>query len=93
MTENHRRFPRHEVKVNVELSFLDVNSRIFKTRDISDGGMFLVVDSPASYPIGEMVHVHFFDPLHEDADTFKDAIIVRVAGDGIGISYVELEAF
>ena len=93
MIQNQRRFPRHEIKVNVELSFLDVNSRIFKTRDISDGGMFLLVDSPGNYPIGDMVHVHFLDPLHDEADTYKDAIIVRVADDGIGISYVELEAF
>ncbi|MGB5396498.1 MAG: PilZ domain-containing protein [Gammaproteobacteria bacterium] len=93
MTENQRRYPRHEIKVNVEMSFLEENSRIFKTRDISEGGMFLLVDSPASYPIGEMVHVHYLDPLREEADTFKDAIIVRVADDGIGISYVELEAY
>lgn len=93
MTENKRLHPRHEIKVNVELSFLDTDSRIFRTRDISEGGMFLEVDNPAGYPLGEMVLVHYLDPLNYDADAYKDAVIVRVTEDGFAISYVELEAF
>lgn len=93
MTENQRRFPRTEIKVNVELSFLDHGARIVKTRDISDGGMFLLTEDADQYPLGELVQVHFLDPLHDDADTFKDAVIVRVAEDGIAISYLEMEAF
>ena len=93
MTENKRKYPRTETKVNVELSFMERDSRIVKTRDISEGGMFLVTDNPGRYPIGEMVSVHYLDPLHDEADTFKDAVIVRVTDDGIGISFVEMDAF
>lgn len=93
MTENKRRYPRTEIKVNVELQFLDKDANIVKTRDVSEGGMFLVTENASDYPIGEMVHVHFLDPLNDDADTFKDAIIVRVTDDGIAISYVEMDAF
>lgn len=93
MSENQRRYPRHELNIKVAVSCLDVDSRIFKTRDISDGGMFLQVDDPTQYPQGEMVHVHFLDPLHDDSDTHKDAVIVRVTGNGVAISYVDLEAF
>jgi len=93
MTENQRRYPRTEIKVNVELSFLDKDSHIIKTRDISEGGMFLVTESASEYPLGEMVHVHYLDPLHEDADTYRDAIIVRAANDSIAISFVEMNAF
>jgi len=93
MTESQRRHPRREIKVNVELSFLDQDSHIVKTRDISEGGMFLITENADSYPLGEMVQVHFLDPLNEDADTYKDAVIVRVAADGIAISYIEMAAF
>ncbi len=93
MTENQRRYPRTEIKVSVELTFLDEPYTIVNTRDISEGGMFIEVDSPAKFPIGEMVHIHYLDPLNDGEDTFKDAIIVRVADDGIGISFIELTEF
>jgi len=93
MTENKRRYPRTEIKVNVELSFLENDSRIVKTHDISDGGMFLLTENAEQYPLGEMVHVHFLDPLHDEADTFRDAVIVRIADNGIAISYIDMEAF
>ena len=92
-SENKRRYPRTEIKVNVDLSFSDQESHIVKTRDISEGGMFLVTDHPERYPLGELVHVHYLDPLNDEADTFKDAVVVRTADDGIGISFVEMDAF
>jgi c-di-GMP-binding flagellar brake protein YcgR len=93
MTENKRKYPRTEIKVNVELSFLENDSKIVKTRDVSAGGMFLVTDNAVHYPLGEMVHVHYLDPLNDEADTFKDAVVVRIADDGIGISFVEMDAY
>ncbi len=91
--ENNRKYPRHDIKVNVELSFIDADSHIVNTRDISAGGMFISVESPQGYPMGEMVHLHYLDPLNDDADTHKDAIIVRIIGNGIGVSFVEFDAF
>ena len=93
MTENQRRHPRTEIKVSVELTFLDDPYTIVNTRDISEGGMFIEVNSPSKFPIGEMVHIHYLDPLNNNEDTFKDAIFVRVADDGIGIAFVELAEF
>lgn len=93
MTEIHRSHPRHELKINAALTCLSTDSRIVKTRDISVGGMFLLLDNPGDFPIGEMAQIHYLDPLNSDADTFKDAIIVRVADDGIALSFVELDEF
>lgn len=90
MTENQRRHPRTEIKVSVELTFLDEPYSIVNTRDISEGGMFVEIESSEKFPIGEMVHIHYLDPLNNNEDSFKDAIIVRVADDGIGISFIEL---
>ncbi len=53
--------------------------------------MFIEVDSAnEKFPIGEMVSVHYLDPLNNDQDTFKDAVIVHVADDGFGICFIEM---
>lgn len=93
MIENKRRYPRTAVKVSVELTFLEERYQVVNTRDVSEGGMFIEMDNRGKYPIGEMVHLHYLDPLNDNEDTFKDAVIVRVVDDGIGVSYIEMNAF
>ena len=93
MNENLRRHPRKEIKVSVELTFLDEPYSVVNTRNISEGGMFLEVESAEQYPIGEMVNVHYLDPLNDDADTFKDAIIVHKNEEGFGICFIEMTEF
>jgi c-di-GMP-binding flagellar brake protein YcgR len=93
MNIDNRRYPRKAIKVSVELTFLEERYQVVNTRDISDGGMFIEMNDHGKYPIGEMVHLHYLDPLNDDEDTFKDAIIVRVADAGIAVSYIELDAF
>ncbi len=93
MTENNRKYTRHDVQVDVQLSFLENDARHVRTRDISDGGMFLEIANTSEYPLGEMVHLKYNNPSQDDQDTEKDAIIVRVADDGLGIAFVELNEF
>ena len=93
MSKDQRRFPRKEIKVSVELTFLDQPYTIVKTRDISEGGMFIEVKSADTFPIGELVNVHYLDPLNDNEDTVKDAAIVRVVEDGIAISFIEMGDF
>lgn len=93
MTENNRKYSRRAIQVDVQLSFLENETKHVRTRDVSEGGMFLEIDDTSEYPLGEMVHLKFNDPDHDGLDTEKDAIIVRLADDGLGISFVELNAF
>ncbi len=90
MKDDNRTYERASVTINAALSFQDIDSRIIKTRNISASGMFLVVDDPDQFPIGEIVHLHFLNPLDDDADTFKDAVVVRIAADGIAVSFLDL---
>ena len=60
---------------------------------VTPDGMFIEVKPAENFPIGELVNVHYLDPLNDDEDKFKDAVIVRVAKDGIGISFVEMTEF
>jgi c-di-GMP-binding flagellar brake protein YcgR len=93
MSRNLRKHERKQTKINVELTLLDEPYVVVNTRDISQGGMFLEVNTAEKFPVGEMVSVHYLDPLNNDADTFKDAIIVHKNNDGFGICFIEMTEF
>lgn len=93
MSENHRQYPRQEVQIEVELSFLEDTARTVITRDMSEGGLFMRLKNAEHYPMGEMVSLNFKDPLEDYAPTSKDAIIVRHTDDGIAVAYIEIDGF
>ncbi len=93
MSENLRRFPRKEIQIEVELSFLEDSARTVITRDMSEGGLFMRIKDTEHYPMGEMVNLRFKDPMANFEDTEKDAIIVRHTDDGIAVAYVEIDEF
>ena len=93
MSENLRRFPRKEVQIEVELSFLEDNARTVITRDMSEGGLFMRLKDTEHYPMGEMVNLRFKDPMDDFTETEKDGIVVRHTDDGIAIAYVEIDEF
>jgi len=63
------------------------------TRDISQGGLFLQISDIKHYPMGEMLNLHYKNPLDNFADTEKNAIIVRRTDKGIGVAFVEIDGF
>ena len=93
MSESQRRFPRKEVQVKVELSFLDDSVRTVITRDISEGGLSLRLQDTSHYPMGEIVGLRFKNPLADNEETEKDAVIVRHTNDGIAVAFVEMGDF
>ena len=91
MSENLRRHPRTEVEIEVELRFLEDHVRTVITRNMSEGGLFMCVKDSSRYPLGEMVNLHFKNPLDSFSDTEKEAIIVRLEDDGIAVAFVEID--
>ena len=89
MAENQRKSPRRELCVDVQLAFLAYEPTPAKTRDVSEGGMFLEVENSAEYKIGEELHLRYTDPFHDNADTMITATVVRIVSDGIGITFPE----
>ena len=89
MADNQRKHPRRELLVDVQLSFLAYEPTPAKTRDISEGGMFLEVENSSEYKIGERLHLKYRDPFHDNTDTIIDAVVVRITSDGIGINFPE----
>jgi len=93
MSKNGRQHERHDIHIDVTLTFQDNKDSVTRTRDISDGGMFLELDNASAYPMGEMVHIQYKNPFRDNMDTHLDAVVVRVAEDGIGIAFVEIGGF
>jgi len=93
MYENKRRFPRQEIQIEVQLSYLEDTAVTVTTRNMSQGGLFLQLKNTEHYPMGEMVNLHFKNPLNNLEETTKDGVIVRHCDDGIAIAFVEMEDF
>ena len=93
MSEDNRRFPRQETQIEVELSFLEDTACTVTTLNMSEGGLFLQLKNAEHYPMGEMVKLHFKNPLKNLEETEKDGIVVRHANNGIAIAFIEMEAF
>ena len=93
MSENNRRHERHDIQINVMITLMDTETRTIQTHDISEGGMFLATDSHSDFPLGEMVHIHYNNPLNNDTETDVDAIIVRLSDNGVGVAFIEMDAF
>lgn len=93
MSEHNRRYERHHIQIDVNLSLLDKELQTLKTHDISEGGMLLTTDSSSAFPLGEMVHVQYNNPLKNNEKTEVDAIIVRLSDNGVGIAFIEIDIF
>jgi len=93
MSDNNRRYERHDIQIDVMLTLMENEPLTIKTLDISEGGMFLATNSSSDFPLGEMVHVQYNNPLKNDTETEVDAIIVRLTDRGVGISFIEMDAF
>ncbi len=91
MLENLRRYPRKEIEIEVELRFLEDNTRTLITRNMSEGGLFMPMNNTEHYPLGEMVSLRFKNPLDNYIEIQKDAIIVRLDDDGIAVAFVEID--
>jgi hypothetical protein len=93
MIDNKRQFPRKEEPLKVELIFPDDNPLTAISRNYSQGGLYIQLDNPEHYPMGEMVNLRFNNPFENNTETEKDAIIVRHSDDGIAVAFIEIDDF
>lgn len=93
MSKDLRQFPRQDLQIEVEFNFLEDSPRKVITRNVSQGGLFILLNNSAHYTMGEMVGLSFKDPFDGYTDTHKDGVIVRHSDNGIGVAFVEIEDF
>lgn len=87
-----RKSPRKDVILNVKITYPSGKSQTVHTRDISDGGVFLILDKLDKPIIGEVVSVEVMDDL-DNKDIFPgaEAVVVRHESAGIGLAFIEME--
>lgn len=87
-----RKSPRKDITLSVKIIYPSGESQVVDTRDISDGGMFLILDKLERPIIGELVTVELTDdPKNTEALPGSEAVVVRQESDGIGLSFIEME--
>lgn len=85
MANDNRRYPRIPVRCRVMISHHSIGEMLVHTRDISDGGIFIIADPGAMPPIGTQVRGQV-QGMIADAP-IVDMLIVRVETDGIGLKF------
>lgn len=92
MGNEQRRHLRIGVEVDIEMTVPGQSTVDVHTRNISDGGLFIVLDNTAMPAIGTTVSVKLKHLLGdgEQAPT-NQARVVRHELDGIGLEFIDLE--
>lgn len=93
MTEEQRKHPRRELHLEVELGFPSGEKQIVRTRDISEGGVFVVLDKLHRPVIGEVVTVKLnnSEKVVDEVFPSEEAVVVRQEEGGVGLAFIELD--
>jgi len=89
-SSDKRRHIRTPLACRIKIIHESVGEFIVKTRDISDGGVFVVLDPDQVPPIGTYVTGQV-QGLMDDAPVLKMEV-VRVEPSGVGLRFVNLDA-
>jgi hypothetical protein len=87
---NERRvYVRRLVNARVKLTHGTIGDVRGKTRDISDSGVFVVLNPVPKLPIGSHVKMYMLDSKQPDiAFNMK---VVRSTGEGVGLMFIDYE--
>jgi len=85
-------FPRRSVDFSVNVTLPNHKNRVFKAKNISQGGFYLVTEDAEQLLMGELLHINVDKELCVDEVTFpQDARVVRKGENGFGLSFVGME--
>lgn len=92
VTMNNRKYPRKDIVLKAKITYPSGLSQVVNTRDISEGGAFLVIEKSSQPTIGELVTIDLMDePKHSEVLPSSDAVVVRQELEGIGLSFIEMD--
>lgn len=86
-SDNRRGHIRTALNAKVSVTHPDIESRVFSTRDISDGGIFIVVEDDFAPAIGDRVQVQV-QGLPIPAPVLE-MVVVRKTVDGFGLQFAD----
>lgn len=85
---NNRQYSRHPIGVYIKICHEGIDDLVLETKDISDGGIFVVVNPDEMPPLGSIVKGQV-QGMAEDPP-IVDMEIVRTTNNGIGLKYINL---
>lgn len=88
--EHHRKFVRTRLRAEVKVNHPQMGELLLHTRDISDGGAYLIGSGFSAQP-GDLVEVQL-QGLPGDPAPVVQMRVVRVDRDGMGLQFVDLDA-
>lgn len=83
--DNKRQHVRTPMTCSIKICHETLGEMLVKTRDISDGGVFVIIDPDHMPPIGDKVTGQI-QGLMDDAPVVEMEV-VRVESDGIGLRF------
>lgn len=83
-----RQYLRTRLTSNVRLTHPDTGTIEVKTRDISDGGIYLLSCITNLPPVGSLVKVQLLDTPFEAP--VLEMRVVRCENDGIGLTFLDI---
>ncbi len=86
MGSESREHVRTKLTSSVNISHPDIGTMEVKTKDISDGGIYLLSMTTNLPPVGSEVKVQLIDTPFEAP--ILDMIVVRVEPTGIGLKFI-----
>ena len=87
--EEWRKHIRNRIKASVKLSHSKIGDVYARSRDISDGGIFVEAEGLDHLPKGAHIEMQFLDSANPDI-TFNMKV-VRIRPDGLGLCFVDYE--
>jgi hypothetical protein len=82
-----RRHPRLPLSIEVKITHDSLESVVLLTRDISEGGIFVVTDGQPLPPVGTKIAGQVQSPMAEMPVVQME--VVRVEPDGVGLRFIE----
>ena len=86
--ENNRVFPRTRLRAEVKLTHPQVGEQRTHTRDISEGGAYVMREGIAVPELGEVIEVQV-QGLPGEAAPVVRMRIVRIDRDGVGLEFLK----
>lgn len=89
--DERRVYPRTERSVRVSLELSETGEVYAMTRDVSEGGVFVMLDREELPPVGELVNVRLPQDLDDDTDDDEWIAmrVARVEPRGIGLFFAD----
>lgn len=89
MNNEKRGAPRIPMQLEVEFNHEHLGYHTFKTKNISETGVFLLIPQDQQPPIGTLAHVKLKDNFADgDEPQTLEMEVVRATEDGVGMRFI-----